>query len=70
MLASSETDLQHVLHGFAAACNFAGIKIKTCKSEAPLLHFSKNPEQCSSQVGGVSLKVKANREAQVSWVRI
>ena len=54
LLASSESGLQFALNGFAAACNIAGMKISTSKNE--VLHLSKNPVQCSLQVGGVLLK--------------
>ena len=54
LLASSESGLQHVLNGFAAACDIAGMKISTSKTE--VLHLSRNPVQCSLQVGEVSLK--------------
>ena len=54
LLASSESGLQHGLNGFAAACDIAGMKISTSKTE--VLHLSRNPVRCSLQVGGVSLK--------------
>ena len=54
LLASYESDLQHALHGFAAAYDIAGIKISTSKTE--VLHLSRNPVECSLQVGGVLLK--------------
>ena len=54
LLASSESDLQHALNGFAAACDIAGIKISTSKTV--VLHLSRNPIQCFSQVGSGSLK--------------
>ena len=54
LLASSESNLQQALNGFAAACNIAGMKISTSKTE--VLYLSRNPVQCSLQVGGVSLK--------------
>ena len=53
-LTSLESGLQHTLNGFAAACDIAGIKISTSKTE--VLHLSRNPVQCSLQVGGVPLK--------------
>ena len=54
LLASSESGLQHALNSFAAACDIAGIKISTSKTE--ILHLSTNPVQCFLQVGGISLK--------------
>ena len=54
LLAFSESGLQHALDGFAAACDIAGMKISTFKTE--VIHLSRNPVQCSLQVGGVSLK--------------
>ena len=54
LLASSESGPQHALNGFAAACDIARKKISTSKTE--VLHLSRNPVQCSLQVGGVSLK--------------
>ena len=41
LLASSKSGLQHTLNGFAAACNIAGMKISTAKTE--ILHLSRNP---------------------------
>ena len=54
MFADSESSLQRALDGFAAACDYAGIKISTAKTE--VLHLSRKPVQCSLQVGGVKLK--------------
>ena len=54
LLTFSESGLQHALTYFAAACNIAGMKISTSKTE--VLHLSRNPVQCFLQVGGVSLK--------------
>ena len=54
LLASSESDFQYALNGFASACDIAGIEISTSKTE--VLHLSRNPVQCSLQVGSVSLK--------------
>ena len=54
LLASSESGLQHALNGFAVACDIAGMKISTSKTEVK--HLSRNPIQCSLQVGGVTLK--------------
>ena len=53
-LASSESGLQYALNCFAAACDIAGMKISTSKTE--VLHLSRNFVQCSLQVGGLSLK--------------
>ena len=54
LLADSESGLQRALNGFAAACNIAGMKISTTKTE--VLHLSRNPVKCSLQVDGVPLK--------------
>ena len=54
LLASSESGLQSALNVFAAACDIAGMKISTSKTE--VLHLSRYPVQCSQQVGCVSLK--------------
>ena len=54
LLASFESGLQYALNGFAAACNIAGMKISTSKTE--VLRLSRNAAQCSLQVGGASLK--------------
>ena len=56
LLAESETGLQRLLDGFAAACDNAGMKISTAKSE--VLHLSRNPVKCALQlqVNGVKLK--------------
>ena len=54
LLASSKSGLQHALNGFAAACEIAGMKISTSITE--ILHLSRNPVQCSLQMGDVSLK--------------
>ena len=53
-LSSTESGLQRVLNIFADACNTAGMKISTAKTEA--LHLSRNPDQCVLQVNGVTLK--------------
>ena len=45
LLASSESDLEYVLNSFPAACDIAGMKISTSKSE--VLYLSKIPVQCS-----------------------
>ena len=54
LLASSESGLQHGLNGFAAACDIAGMKISTFKTE--VLHLLINSVQRSLKVGRVSLK--------------
>ena len=43
-LSSTESGLQRTLNSFADACNTAGIKISTAKTE--VLHLSRNPDQC------------------------
>ena len=53
-LAPTESGLQDALNGFAAACDIAGMKISTSKTE--VLHLLRNPLQCSLQVDGLSLK--------------
>ena len=45
LLASSESGLQHALNGFAAACDIAGMKISTFKTE--VLHILRNSVKCS-----------------------
>ena len=45
LLASAKSGLQHAFDGFAAACDIAGMKISTSKTE--VLHLSRNPVQCS-----------------------
>jgi len=54
LLSSTESGLQRALKDFAAACDNAGIKISTAKTE--VLHLLRNPDQCSLQVSGASLK--------------
>ena len=41
-------------NSYADACNTAGIKISTAKTE--VLHLSRNPDQCVLQVNGATLK--------------
>ena len=53
LLASSESDLQHALNGFAASCDIAGIKIISSKTQ--ILHLLKNRVQYSLQFGVVLL---------------
>ena len=54
LLSSTESGLQHALHSVADACDTAGIKISTAKTEVP--HLSRNPDQCVLQVNGGTLK--------------
>ena len=56
LLSSTESGLQCAVyeHSFADACNTAGMKISTAKTE--VLHLSKNPDQCVMQVNGATLK--------------
>ena len=54
LLADSESGLQRALDGFVAACDYAGMKISTAKTE--VLHLSRKSVQCSLPVGRVKLK--------------
>ena len=54
LLSSIESGLQRALSSFADACNTAGMKISTAKTE--VLHLSRNPDQCVLPVNGVTLK--------------
>ena len=54
LLSSTESGLQRALNSFADACNTAGMKISTAKTEE--LHLSRNPDQCVLQVNGATLK--------------
>ena len=54
LLSSTESGLQRALNSFADACNTAGMKISTAKTE--VLHLSRNPDQCVLQVNGARLK--------------
>ena len=54
LLASTESDLQCQLNAFARACDKAGMKISTSKTE--VFHLSRNPTQCNLQVGETALK--------------
>ena len=54
LLSSTESGLQRALNSFADACNTAGMKISTAKTE--VLHLSRNPDQCVLQVNGATLK--------------
>jgi len=61
LLSSTELGIQRALNDFAlaAACVIAEMKIRTTKPV--ILNFSRNPDQCSLQVCGVSLnQVKFN----------
>ena len=54
LLSSTESGLQRALNSFADACNTAGMKISTAKSE--VLHLSRNPDQCVLQVNAATVK--------------
>ena len=54
LLSSTESGRQRALNSFADACNTAGMKISTAKTE--VLHLSRNPDQCVLQVNGATLK--------------
>ena len=54
LLSSTESGLRRALNSFADACNTAGMKISTAKTE--VLHLSRNPDQCVLQVNGATLK--------------
>ena len=54
LLSFTESGLQRALNSFAGACNTAGMKISTTKTEVPIP--SKNPDQCVLQVNGATLK--------------
>ena len=66
LLVSSESRLQHTLNGFAAACDIAGMKISTSKTE--VLHLSRNPVQCS--LASRQSIIETGREVRLSWGRI
>ena len=55
LLSSTESGLQRTLNSFADACNTAGMKISTAKTE--VLHLARNPDQCMLQVNGATLKL-------------
>ena len=63
LLSSTESGLQRALNSFADACNTAGMKISTAKTE--VFHFSRNPDQCVLQVNAAT--VKQIEKFQVSW---
>ena len=54
LLSSTESGLQRALNSFADACNTAGMKISTAKTE--VLHLSRNPDQGVLQANGATLK--------------
>ena len=54
LLFSAERRLQRALNSFANACNTAGMKISTAKTE--ILHLSRNSDLCVLQVNGATLK--------------
>ena len=54
LLSSTESGLQRALNSFAYACNTAGMKISTAKTQG--LHLSRNPDQCVLQVNRATLK--------------
>ena len=54
LLPSTESGLHRALNSFADACNTAGMKISTTKTE--VLYFSRNPDQCVLQVNIATLK--------------
>ena len=54
LLSSTKSGLQRALNSFADACDTAGMKISTAKTE--VLHLSRNPDQCVLQVNGATLK--------------
>ena len=55
LLSSSESGLQRASHIFANACDTAGIKISSVKTE--VLHLSRNSDQYVLQVNGATLKL-------------
>ena len=64
LLSSTESGLQRALNSFADACNTAGMKISTAKTE--VLHFSRNPDQCILLVNGATQKQV--RKFKYLWV--
>ena len=56
LLSSTDSGLQRALNSFEDACNTAGMKISTAKTEVGLIHLSRNPDQCVLQVNGATLK--------------
>ena len=68
MLLSTNAGLQLAFNSFADACDTARIKIKTKHSQTEVLHFSRNPDQCSLQVNGATLKqVEKIKYLRVPW---
>ena len=65
LLSSTESGLQRALNSFADACNTAGIKTSTAKTQVH--HLSRNPDQCMLQVNGGS-NTEAGREVQVFFM--
>ena len=49
---ATESGLLRALKSFTDACNIAGIKISTAKTE--VLHVSRSSDQCMLQVNGVT----------------
>ena len=56
LLSSTESGLQRALNSFADACNTAGMKISTAKTE--VLHLSRNPDQWA-RIGKASAIMRA-----------
>ena len=54
LLSFTEFGLQRALNSFADACDTAGMKISSAKTE--LSHLSRHPDQCVLQVNGATLK--------------
>ena len=54
LLSFTESGLHPALNSFADACEAAGMKISTAKTE--MLYLSRNPNQCVLQVNGATLK--------------
>ena len=54
LLSSAKSVLLRALNTFADACDTAGMKISTAKTE--VLRLSRNPDQCVLQVNGATLK--------------
>ena len=54
LLSSTESGLQRALNSFADACNTAGMKIRTAKTQ--ILHLSRNFDQCVLQVNRATVK--------------
>ena len=68
LLSSTEPGLHRALNSFADACNTAGTKISTAKTE--VLHLSKNPDQSVLQVNGATLKqVEKFKYLEVAFTR-